>query len=137
MIFKCYSSEEVITLNILHEVVPTWYSFHSWVDWSNADKLSCSRKQHTAAGVQTVYLCIQNRHSCHPTNMLLPFHMMSGVPHHCHHLSLVWRHSCLVQLTKTELYPWSLFIFAWFGLVIALLMDFLKNALMCIYKKSN
>ena len=35
--FKCYSSKELITLNTLHEVVPTWYSFHSWVDWSNAD----------------------------------------------------------------------------------------------------
>ena len=27
MIFKCYSSKKLITLNILHEVVPTWYSF--------------------------------------------------------------------------------------------------------------
>ena len=60
------------------------------------------------------------------------FQMMSGVPHHCHHLSLVWRHTCFVQFTKTELYPWSLYICAWFGLVIALLMVFLKNALMCI-----
>ena len=67
VIFKCYSSEK---LNILHEVVPTWYSFYSWVDWSNADKVSCSRKQHTAAGVRTVYHCIQNRHSSQPTNML-------------------------------------------------------------------
>ena len=25
MIFKCYSSEKLITLNTLHEVVPTWY----------------------------------------------------------------------------------------------------------------
>ena len=25
--FKCYSSEKLITLNTLHEVVPTWYSF--------------------------------------------------------------------------------------------------------------
>ena len=62
------------------------------------------------------------------------FQMMSGVPHHCHHLSLVWRHTCFVQFTKTELYPWSLYICAWFGLVIALLMVFLKNALMCIQK---
>ena len=60
--------------------------------------------------------------------------MMSGVPHHCHHLSLVWRHICFVQLTKPELYPWSLYICARFGLVIALLMVFLKNALMCIKK---
>ena len=62
------------------------------------------------------------------------FQMMSGVPHHCHHLSLVWRHTCFVQFTKTELYPWSLYICAWFGLVIALLMVFIKNALMCIKK---
>ena len=54
------------------------------------------------------------------------FQMMSGVPHHCHHLSLVWRHTCFVQFTKTELYPWSLYICAWFGHVMALLMVFLK-----------
>ena len=29
VIFKCYSSEKLITLNILHEAVPTWYSFRS------------------------------------------------------------------------------------------------------------
>ena len=29
VIFKCYSYEELIALNSLHEVVPTWYSFHS------------------------------------------------------------------------------------------------------------
>ena len=50
--FKCYSSEELITLNTLHEVVPTWYSFHSWVDWSNADKVSCSRRKHIDAGIE-------------------------------------------------------------------------------------
>ena len=27
------------------------------------------------------------------------FQMMSGLPHHSHHLSLVWRHSCFVQFT--------------------------------------
>ena len=69
VIFKCYSSVKLITLNIFHEVVLTWYSFHRWVDWSNANKIYCSRKQHTAAGVPTVYLCIQNRHSSQPTNM--------------------------------------------------------------------
>ena len=37
------------------------------------------------------------------------FQMMSGVPHHCHHLSLVWRHTCFVQFTKTEQYPWTLY----------------------------
>ena len=62
------------------------------------------------------------------------FQMMSGVPHHCHHLSLVLRHTCFVQFTKTELYPWSLYICAWYGHVMALLMVFLKNALMCIKK---
>ena len=44
--------------------------------------------------------------------------MMSGVPHHCHHLSLVRRHTSFGQFAKTELYPWSLYICAWFGLVI-------------------
>ena len=29
VIFKCYSSEKLIALNTLHEVVSTWYSFHS------------------------------------------------------------------------------------------------------------
>ena len=33
------------------------------------------------------------------------FQMMSGVPHHCQHLSLALRHTCFVQFTKTELYP--------------------------------
>ena len=32
------------------------------------------------------------------------FQMMSGVPNHCHHLSLVLRHTCFAQFTKTELY---------------------------------
>ena len=64
----CYSSEELITLNTLHEVVPTWYSFHSWVDWSNADKVSCSRRKHIDAEVRTRDLCIQNRHSNHYTS---------------------------------------------------------------------
>ena len=50
--FKCYSSKELITLNTLLEVVPTWYSFHSWVDWSNADKVSCSRRKHIDAGIE-------------------------------------------------------------------------------------
>ena len=40
------------------------------------------------------------------------FQMMTGVPHHCHHFSLVGRHNCFVQLTNTELYPWSLYICA-------------------------
>ena len=62
------------------------------------------------------------------------FQMMSGVPHHSNHLSLVWRHTCFVQFTKTELYPWSLYICAWFGLIISLLMIFLKNALMLLKK---
>ena len=29
MIFKCYSSKKLIALSTLHEVFPTWYSFHS------------------------------------------------------------------------------------------------------------
>ena len=56
VIFKCYSSEQLITLNTLHEVVPTWYSFHSSVDLSNADKVSYSRRKHIDAGVRTVNL---------------------------------------------------------------------------------
>ena len=31
------------------------------------------------------------------------FQMMSGVPYHCHHLSLVQRHTYFVQFTNTEL----------------------------------
>ena len=31
------------------------------------------------------------------------FPMMSGVPHHCHHLGLVLRHTSFVQFTRTEL----------------------------------
>ena len=30
------------------------------------------------------------------------FKMMSGVPHHCHNFSLVSRHTCFVQFTKTD-----------------------------------
>ena len=62
------------------------------------------------------------------------FQMMSGVSRHCHHLSHVWRHTCFVQFTKTELYPWSLYICAWFGHVMALLMVFLKIH-WCAWKK--
>ena len=65
------------------------------------------------------------------------FQMMSGVPQHCHHLSLVWWRTCFVQFAKTELYPWSLYICAWFGIVIDFLMVFLKNALMCIKNQIN
>ena len=31
------------------------------------------------------------------------FQMMSGVPHHCHHLSFVLGHTFFIQFTKTEL----------------------------------
>ena len=65
------------------------------------------------------------------------FQMMSGVPHHYHPIILVWRNTCFVQLTETELYPWSLYICAWFGLVIDLLTAFLKNALMYCFVKSS
>ena len=56
------------------------------------------------------------------------FLVMSGVLHHCRHLCLVCRH---IQFTKTELFLCSLYMCAWLGLVIALLMAFLKNAFMC------
>ena len=32
VISKCYSSEKLIALNTLHEIVTTWYSSYSWVD---------------------------------------------------------------------------------------------------------
>ena len=53
--------------------------------------------------------------------------------HHCHHLSLVWRHTSFVQLTKTELFLWSLYIYALLGRFIDLLLSFLEYALMCIF----
>ena len=63
------------------------------------------------------------------------FQMMSGVSHHRHHLSLVWRHTGFVQLTWLSL--WLLYICAWLDLVIALLMAFPKNASMCIKKRKK
>ena len=29
LIFMCYFAEKLIALNVLQEVVPTWYTFHS------------------------------------------------------------------------------------------------------------
>ena len=40
------------------EAVPTEYSFHSWVDLGNLDKVFCSGTPHTDAGIRTVNLCI-------------------------------------------------------------------------------
>ena len=54
--------------------------------------------------------------------------MMSGVPHHCHHLCLVWRHTCFVHFTKNEPCLWSLYICAFFDLIIAMLTAYLENA---------
>ena len=51
VIFKCYSSEKLIALNILHAVVPTCYSSNSCSTEANADKVSCSRTQHTDVGI--------------------------------------------------------------------------------------
>ena len=59
VICSYYSSEKLIALNNLHEVVPTWYSFQNCVDGSNANKVSCSRTQHTDAGVRNFNLYIQ------------------------------------------------------------------------------
>ena len=103
VIFKCYSSEELITLNTLHEVVPTWYSFHSWVDWSNADKVSCSRRKHIDAEVRTRDLCIQWLGLCQvaacrwinlPDTKLL--NHVRWPPHTCSYnrLSRMWRSDC-------------------------------------------
>ena len=65
VIFKCYFSEKLITLNILHEVVPTWYSFHSWVDWSNAAKSFLLK--------ETTYCCRgSNRLPLYPKPTFLP-----------------------------------------------------------------
>ena len=65
--------------------------------------------------------------------------MISGVHHHCHHISLVWWNACFVQFTKTELFLWSLYIYIleWLGFVIALLMAYLKNEWMCILGKET
>ena len=60
-----------------------------------------------------------------------------NVPHHCHHLSLVLKHTTFAQFTKTELSLWSVYICSWFGHVLDLLTAFLRNALMCVKKKSN
>ena len=64
------------------------------------------------------------------------FQMLSGVPHHCHHLSLVWIlvDTCFIQFTKTEHSFWSLYISAWFVRLIDLLTTFLIIVLMCIKK---
>ena len=63
------------------------------------------------------------------------FQMMSGVPHHGHDLVSFEDIFVLFSLL-TELSICSLYICAWFGLVIAVLMVFLKNALMCIFLKN-
>ena len=63
------------------------------------------------------------------------FQMMSGVPHHCHYLSLVSRHTCFVQFKMTEIFLSLLYICAWIGLVLTLQMAFNENALMCIFIK--
>ena len=66
------------------------------------------------------------------------FQMMSDVSHHCHHLSLVRRHTCFIQFAKTDLSLLSLYICAWFGLVAALLMAFLRKCInVYIYKKKR
>ena len=64
------------------------------------------------------------------------FEMISGVPHHCHHLSLVWRHTYFVQFTKTELCLWLLYICIYIcvhGLALLYFCwwSFPKNASMC------
>ena len=57
IIFKCYSSEKLKALNILHEVVPTWYSFQ---DTTYTD----------AAVVKPFVAVSRNRYHTHMTNML-------------------------------------------------------------------
>ena len=55
------------------------------------------------------------------------FQMMSGVPHHCNYLGLVWRHICFAQFTKNEPFL-SLYVCAWLSHVI----DFFGTSLICI-----
>ena len=62
------------------------------------------------------------------------FQMMSGVPHHCHHLSLVWGHTCFVLYINIEL------LWVTVDMCIILRCHWLfcqiyqknKNAIMCI-----
>ena len=62
MIFKCYSSEELITLNTLHEVVPTWYTEAMRI------KSLAQGENILMLGFEPSTFCIQNRHSNHYTN---------------------------------------------------------------------
>ena len=61
-------AEKRIALNTLHEVVPTWYSFHSWVDWSNANKVTW--RNILMPGFEQLTYVSRNRHSSHMTNVL-------------------------------------------------------------------
>ena len=63
------------------------------------------------------------------------FKMMSRVPHHCHNISLIWRHTCFIQSTKTGLYPWSLYICAQSPSVALLCAGLLRRGM--VYKQER
>ena len=145
VVFRCYSSDRLIALITFHKVCATTVTavLHHHMSLTCCIKCHCTPATLAPAHTPCLFsidLHTVRQHLVIVHFLLLPllsgtlFQMMSSVPHHCHHLSLVWRHTCFVQFTKTELHPWSLYICAWLGLVIALLMVFLKNALMCILK---
>ena len=61
------------------------------------------------------------------------FQMVSGLPHHCQHFILICKHTCLVQLTKTE--PFILItvhVYMVWPCYIIFVSTSLKNVLMSI-----
>ena len=71
MIFECYSSEKLITLNILHEVVPTWYSFTT--DSTEAMRIKCLAQGNNILlpRFEPSTSVSRNRHSSQSTNLLI------------------------------------------------------------------
>ena len=98
LFFMCKSSEKLL-LSALHGVVPTWYSFHSWVNWCNEDKVSGSRKQHVdSAKLEPSTSVSRNQHSNHLTNMLQIYSfILSNNLFHCLIFSLVYQCSCVID----------------------------------------
>ena len=70
VIFKWYSSEKLIALNTHHEVVPTWYSFHSTVDWRMQIKCLPQGYDILIPDFEPSTSVSRNGHSNHMTNML-------------------------------------------------------------------
>ena len=67
MILKCHSSEKLVALNTLHEVVLTWYKFHTEAMWNK-----CLAQGHNILmpGFEPSTSVSRNRHSNHMANML-------------------------------------------------------------------